>query len=214
MLFDFPCAFEGGTESDSTCPRIWGNEVMRLPLVCIALLAVAWPAFCFAQDAQPQSGRRTVVFDTTFDIAAVEPAKEQADEQDGADDEDGEGDEDWGIAAFQAQQRAALPSACATQSDILTSGASGRPRYDANGALIRAPAATCAPAPAAAQQVATVDDDRLIVDRESSGGCTEDRLLGTRTCRSSGSITIGNSVEGNERTRQAVDDMLDDLQRD
>lgn len=198
MLFDFLSAFEDVGESDSTRPRTWGNKVMRLPQVCIALSAIAWPSISLAQEAQPQSDRRTIVFDPTFDIAAVEPAEAQ----DGVAEED----EDWGIAA--------LPSACETQSDILIAGASNRPRYDANGALIRPPAASCAPPPAGAQQVATADDDDLIIERESSGGCTEDRLRGTRTCRSSGSITIGNSAEGNERARQAVDDLLNDMARD
>ncbi len=57
-------------------------------------------------------------------------------------------------------------------------------------------------------------EGRVVVENESSGGCTEDRLTGTRTCSSSGSVTIGNHSEGSANTRQIVDDLLDDLQRD
>lgn len=111
------------------------------------------------------------------------------------------------------QRRAAQPSACATQSDIVGGTGAQRPQYDANGALIRQPAATCTPPPPAATRRTTTDSG-LIVERESSGGCTEDPLTRTRTCRSSGTISIGNSEEGNERARQLVEDMLNDLQRD
>jgi hypothetical protein len=203
---------------------------MRLALYCIAALATTLPKASWGQDAQPQPARRTIVFDTTVDIAAGEPAEEQAAEP--AD------DEDWGIAAFQAeqqaanaasqfdsavqtrrqqQQRAVQPSACATQSDILISGASSRPRYDANGAVIRPPAASCAPPPAAAASAARVTSEsagRVAVATESSGGCTEDRLTGTRTCRSAGSISIGNSDEAIEDARRAAQEAIDRLRDD
>lgn len=176
---------------------------MRLKLMSIAALAAVTPSALWAQDAAQDNSGRRIVFDTTVDIA------------DGAAADGGaEDDDDWGIAAIQVQQQPAQPSACRTQSDIITAGAAHRPRYDENGALIRAPAAICAPPPAAAPRAATADDDRLIVERESSGGCTEDRLRGTRTCTSSGSVTIGNSPEGNERAREMVDDLLNDMRRD
>ncbi len=165
---------------------------MRLKLISIAAIAAITPSALWAQDAVPDDSN-TIAFDINQGV---------------------EDDDDWAIAAIQAQQQPAQPSVCRTQSDIITAGAAHRPRYDENGALIRAPAATCAPPPAAAPRAASADDDRLIVERESSGGCTEDQLRGTRTCTSSGSVTIGNSPEGNERARQMVDDLLNDMRRD
>lgn len=203
MLFDLRCGFKRGGESDIGRPSTWGDFVMRLLPVCIAALAATMPAAVLAQAAEQAPSDRRIVFDTTVDIenGAATAGEESAFDR---------------AVRERRQQRqvATQPTACTTQDDIITAGAAHRPRYDANGALIRAPAASCAPPPAAVPHAASTDDDRLIVERESSGGCTEDRLLGTRTCRSSGSITIGNSAEGNERSRQMVDEMLDDLRRD
>jgi hypothetical protein len=230
MLFELPFAFQRSGGSDTNCPSTWGIFDMRPALHCIAVLAAAVPATSWAQDAEPQPARRTIVFDATADIAAGEPVAEQAAEQD----DDG----DWGIAVFQAeqqaanaapdfdsavqarrlqQQRAVQHSACATQSDILISGASSRPRYDANGAVIRPPAASCAPPPAAAASAARVTSEsagRVAVATESSGGCTEDRLTGTRTCRSAGSISIGTSDEAIEDARRAAQEAIDRLRDD
>lgn len=164
---------------------------MRLQSIWIAAIFAVTPTTLWAQDSIPVETEANVEQNRTlFDWTALRDSR------------------------AASERGHSTNTACATQSDIITAGASQRPRYDANGALIRAPAATCAPPPATVHNATEDNENRLIVDRESSGGCNEDRLTGTRTCRSSGSITIGNNAEGNERTRQAVEDMLDNLQLD
>ena len=192
MLFELRRAFKRGGKSDICCLSTLGINVMRLRPFCIAVLLL--PTSAVAQE-QPAAGPRRIIFDTTASI-------------------DGEAaDDNWGISEFVARQPRTPASGCAAQSDFLVAGAPRRPQYDANGALIPACAAPAA-ADTTTRRATPADDGRMIVQRESSGGCTEDRLTGTRTCSSRGTVSVGNSQEGRDRARQMVDDLLDDLSRD
>lgn len=187
---------------------------MRLTTATLAALVAISPAMASAQDNAADQQDGTIAFDPEAEAAMA--------------------DDDWGIAAFQAEQQDAQAEPCRTQSDIIVISGSQAPRYDDNGALIRTPAAACgsrygALGAAARAELAARDargeseasasyagrrDAGVTVENQSSGGCTEDRLTGTRTCTSSGTISIGNSPEAHERARTAAQEAIDRLRED
>lgn len=162
--------------------------------------------------------------------ATADPNRIAFDINAGVEDED---DGDWGLSSFMSGNNSSPTASCGTDSDLLAAQSTSRPRYDDNGALIRSPARSCTTGtsgpPQTADATAGAEDRRGLFRQpdcvESASGyrCASTGASGastyerehrceesgaTRTCSST--FSIGNSEDGRNAAREALERLRDD----